>query len=535
MNLSEAEILGAINRREFFPVFQPIVELRTGKLAGFEVLARWNRNGHGLTLPDEFIPAVEAAGQIRTLSRSILSQAFAAVSSVDSDVALSFNLSTTQLMDAGLPHRLEATAAEQGFPLRRLTIEITESALVDDLERACEVANALKELGCRLALDDFGTGYSSLKHLHSLPFDELKIDRSFVQSMKDKRESRKIVASVISLGHSLELITVAEGIETAEQAEMLFWMGCNYGQGWFYGRPGGREEIPGMLTRTLIVRGDEPASEINPGLGVTLESVPAHRLAQLQAIYDGAPVGLCFLDRQLRYVSLNQQLARMNGVPAAEHIGRRVADVIPQVFPSVEGFIRRALAGESLSGLEVTKPAVNGKPPQTVMLSYQPVRDELGEVVGVAVAVTDITERKQTEEALRERDHRYRQIVALSPHVTWILDARGGVMHASPRWEELTGQPLDQAMRDGWLDVLHPDDVPATVEAIRQALEFKLPIDVRYRIRRPGADWKWMRARGSPQQNGAGQVAMIYGVVEELEHSDAADVANRGSNRTVTT
>lgn len=522
MTLSEAEILGAIEREEFFPVFQPIVELRTGRLAGFEVLARWMRDGQRLVLPDEFIPAIESAGHIRALSRSILSQSFAAMSGSDAELILSFNLSTSQLQDAGLPRRLDAVAGEGNFSLRRLTIEITESALVDDMAGAAQVAGGLKELGCRLALDDFGTGYSSLKHLHSLPFDELKIDRSFVQSMKDKRESRKIVASVIGLGHSLELITVAEGIENAEQAEMLFWMGCNYGQGWFYGRPGSRAEIPGMLAHAFTSQAGEPGVETNSSVGVSLESVPAHRLAQLQAIYDGAPVGLCFLDRQWRYVSLNQQLARMNGVPAAEHIGRRVADVIPQVFSLVEGFIRRAMAGESLSGLEVTKPPIEGRPAQTVMLSYEPVRDEIGEVVGVSVAVTDITERKKTEEALRERELKYRQILSLGPHVTWVLDGKGEVVHASPHWEELTGQPLEQAMGRGWLDALHPEDAPVTEEAIRQVLEFKLPIDLRYRIRRPGAQWKWMRARGSPRVNGTGDVVMIYGVVEEMEEGDRA-------------
>jgi len=122
-----------------------------------------------------------------------------------------------------------AVAAEGCFPLHRLTIEITESALVDDLERAEAAARALKALQCKLSLDDFGTGYSSLKHLHALPFSELKVDRNFVNSMTEKRESRKIVAAVVGLGQSLGLTTVAEGVETQEQANMLLWLGCDLG------------------------------------------------------------------------------------------------------------------------------------------------------------------------------------------------------------------------------------------------------------------------------------------------------------------
>jgi len=112
---------------------------------------------------------------------------------------------------------------------------------------AQKIAHALKAMGCRLALDDFGTGYSSLRHLQALPFDELKIDRSFVKAMTNTRESRKIVAAIVGLGHSLDLITVAEGVEMKEQAEMLLHLGCQLGQGWLYGKPSTADAIPGMV------------------------------------------------------------------------------------------------------------------------------------------------------------------------------------------------------------------------------------------------------------------------------------------------
>ncbi len=150
-------------------------------------------------------------------------------------------------------------AAEQGaFPLNHLAIEITESSLVDNLELASSIASELKRMGVKLALDDFGTGYSSLRHLQALPFNEIKMDRSFVNSMIYNRDSRKIVAAVIGLGQSLGLITVAEGIEDRTQADMLQWLGCDLGQGWLYGRAIPAAEIADVLAATMHIPGVLP-------------------------------------------------------------------------------------------------------------------------------------------------------------------------------------------------------------------------------------------------------------------------------------
>lgn len=513
-----SEIRRGLERNEFFPAFQPLVELRTGKLAGFEMLARWKPPGEEAIPPDRFIPELEKANLMNELTRSLLSQAFGNTPIAQQSLMLAFNLSTTQLLDSQLPARLETLARAYDFPLDRLTVEITESALVDDLDRAAPVAQALKDMHCRLALDDFGTGYSSLTHFHALPFDEIKVDRSFVSSMTHKRQSRKIVASVVGLGQSLGLLTVAEGVETREQAEMLFWMGCDLGQGWWYGKPSLAEELPQILDKPLwshpVV---SPRSEDSKAF-LSLEAQPTHRLAQLQAIYDGAPVGLCFINRDMRYVSLNQELARMNGVPAAAHLGRRVSEVIPEIYPLAGSYIRRALNGEAVSGVEYVKPPTPERPHSlTVIASYQPVRDETGEVLGISVAITDVTQHRRTEMALKESEDRYRYMLKLSPHVPWILDHRGEVLDASPRWEEWTDQPLEEALGNGWLKALHPDDVSPTQSAIRKSLETGLPIDVSYRIRRPGHEWKWMRSRGSPRFSASGKIMSIYGVVEETD------------------
>ena len=325
----KSELRKALKNSEIVPYFQPMVGIRTGKLVGFEVLARWLHPQRGTVRPDEFIPIAEQAGLIGELTETILLQAFAATAALDKNLNISVNISPIQLRDPSLPEEIRRAAAMASFPLHRLTIEITESALVDNLELAASIATKLKDLGVKLALDDFGTGYSSLRNLQALPFDELKVDRSFVNSMIQSRDSRKIVAAVIGLGQSLKLTTVAEGIENETQADILRWLGCDVGQGWLYGPPVSMQDLPKLIdapmstsTHTLH---DSPASD----LITCIEPLPSQRLAQLQAIYDGAPVALAFIDADLRYVSVNQRLASMNGIAVEEHLGRKVSDVVP--------------------------------------------------------------------------------------------------------------------------------------------------------------------------------------------------------------
>lgn len=516
MGPDATDLQRALDHGEFFPVFQPIVELRTGQLTGFELLARWRHATQAIIPPEEFIPRVEAGGLSARLTETLLQQAFASAPLIHCGLNLSVNLSPVQLQDLGIPALIAACAAQANFPLNRLTLEVTESALLKDLARANEIARKLKELGCRLALDDFGTGYSSLRHLESLPFDQLKVDRTFVGSITEVPESRKIVAAVVGLGQSLGLATVAEGVETPEQAGMLVWLGCDLAQGWLYGKPAPAEEIPRMLAahpQTFASVMPLPA-EGNSLLGH--ESRPAQRLAQIQAIYDGAPVGLCFLDRHMRYVSLNRQLAEMNGAPVSAHLGKSVAEVIPHVFPIIEPYIRRALAGEPVLGVEVQKPGPHAHDAETVLLSYQPARDEAGEVLGVSVAVMDITGHKRTEEALRESLTHVRHLLELGPHVPWVLNDKGEVIEASSRWQDFTGQPLTEAMGNGWLAMVHPEDIESTREAVRLCLTTGAAIDVHYRVRRIDGAWLLMRSRGSPRFGHSGNIIGIYGVVEEV-------------------
>ena len=246
-NELENGLRSAIPAGHIVPYFEQQIELETGRIYGFEVLARWEHPVHGTIRPDRFIAIAEQTGLIADLSMSLMRQAFLAARDWDPSLTLSVNISPVQLRDAWLPQKIIKLLVETGFPAHRLEIEITESALFENLSLAQSIIGSLKNQGIRIALDDFGTGYSSLAHLRALPFDRIKIDRSFVQAIADNPDNAAIVGAIAGLGLSLNLPVTAEGIEDAEIEARLKAIGCARGQGYLYGRP-----MSGANTRRLL-------------------------------------------------------------------------------------------------------------------------------------------------------------------------------------------------------------------------------------------------------------------------------------------
>jgi PAS domain S-box-containing protein len=532
---NEIDLRRALENHEVVPWFQPIVELRTGRLSGFEVLARWYHPERGMAPPADFIPLAEQSGLITQLTDTLLVQAFAVAASFPDHLMLSVNISPIQLRNRSLPLQIQQALERGAFSSRRLILEITESALVLNLDLASSIAQELKTLGAQLALDDFGTGYSSLRHLEALPFDKIKIDSSFVRTMTYRRGSRKIAAAVAGLGHSLGMETVAEGIEEQAQADMLQYLGCELGQGWLYGKPVPAAELPAVLAAQVLARGPEASTPaIAADVALHLEAQPAQRLAQLQAIYDGAPVGLSFLDKNLRTVSLNRRLAEMIGIPVHALLGRTIAEVLPDAFPQIVPHLRRALQGESVAGVEFQLASPAAAPgtlghSNTLLASFQPVRDEVNETTGISMAVVDITERKRTERALAESEDHYHHAVELNPEVPWTADPEGMILDAGPRWETLTGLSWEETLGNGWVKALHPDDVERTLTLWRQALGTGNPIEVEYRIGRGDGLWRWVRARAAARRGPNGRILRWYGMVEDIDNRKRAEEALRKS------
>jgi EAL domain-containing protein (putative c-di-GMP-specific phosphodiesterase class I) len=228
-------------------VYQPTVELATGEVTGVEALLRWDHPARGLVPPADFVPLAERTGLIAPLTQHVLSLALAQCRSwLDAGLRMpvAVNLSARNLVEIDLPARVMAALAEHRVPAELLTLEITESAVVDDQARAELILHRLVRHGVRIALDDFGTGYSSMVSLTRLPLAWLKIDRSFVAQLTQGGSAAVIVTTSIRLAHDLGLRVVAEGVESPDQRERLRELGCDVVQGYLFARPMAPEQIP---------------------------------------------------------------------------------------------------------------------------------------------------------------------------------------------------------------------------------------------------------------------------------------------------
>jgi diguanylate cyclase (GGDEF)-like protein len=241
----EQGIRMGLEHGQFVPYFEPQVDLSTGEIVGFEVLARWIHPLSGVIGPDVFIPVAEEIGLISRLSEHIIGEALREASQWDPKIKVSVNISPFQLADGWLAQRIVKTLADTGFPADRLIVEVTESSLIADLDLAKSIVTSLKNQGVRLALDDFGTGFSSLSHLRSLPFDIIKIDRSFVTG--NKRDGSAIVRTVKTLAAALQIPVCVEGIENEESYKTVLRLGCEIGQGWYFGKPMTGEQARDLL------------------------------------------------------------------------------------------------------------------------------------------------------------------------------------------------------------------------------------------------------------------------------------------------
>jgi len=239
----ENDLRRAIERQDIVPYFQPIIALETGKITGFEALARWQHLDRGLILPADFIPMAEETGLIIPLGMSVLRQSCKQLCvwqkefPSETPLTMSVNLSSKQFRQADLVDEITSLVAEIELDPSHLRLEVTESVVMEDAETAFEMLRELKSLGVQISIDDFGTGYSSLSYLHRFPFDILKIDRSFINRMNVDKESQGIVKTIMTLAAELDKAVVAEGVETEEQRALLADLSCQYAQGYLFSRP----------------------------------------------------------------------------------------------------------------------------------------------------------------------------------------------------------------------------------------------------------------------------------------------------------
>ena len=270
----EQGIREGLPRGEFVPYYEKQIDLETGAITGFEMLARWISPRHGMVDPDVFIPVAEEAGLIAELSEKLIGLALEDAKAWDPRLTLAVNISPLQLRDPWFAQRLLKMLVAANFPPTRLEIEITETCLHENLGVVRSLITSLKNQGITISLDDFGTGYSSLAQLRTLPFDQIKIDRSFVSSLGQCADSASIVEAISSLGRGMALPITAEGIETAEVLSALRQYGKFKGQGYLYGRPASAEDVRRELAEQGLLQGGAKAEP-----AAASPAAPAARLA----------------------------------------------------------------------------------------------------------------------------------------------------------------------------------------------------------------------------------------------------------------
>ena len=241
------ELMLALEEKQFKLVYQPVIDADSGQLKSVEALIRWQHPQRGLISPADFIPFAERTGQIVVIGQWVLQQACQDIVEWNkkhaATLSVAVNLSPLQFRRTGFLHDLQKTLADTQLPPELLKIEVTETMLIAGADRSSEILNAVRDLGVKVSVDDFGTGYSSLSYLRTLPIDEIKLDRGFIEHLPENEKDGAIVAAIIVMAHKLGLQVVAEGIETQAQAQFLRKYQCDYFQGYYFARPASLAEL----------------------------------------------------------------------------------------------------------------------------------------------------------------------------------------------------------------------------------------------------------------------------------------------------
>jgi diguanylate cyclase (GGDEF)-like protein/PAS domain S-box-containing protein len=511
----ERDLCKALEREEFVVIYQPQLNIRTGKIVGAEALVRWRHPSLGLMSPNDFIPLAEETGLVLPIGEWVLREACAQNKAWQeagfSQLVVSVNLSALQFSKGDIVEIVSKALQETRLEPQFLDLEITESMMVD-VERSLVILQELKKLGVRISMDDFGKGYSSLFYLKRFPIDSLKIDQSFVQDCIVDENDATIVKTIISMAHSLNLNVVAEGVENREQLFFLQQHFCNEAQGFFFSKPVAAEEF-GQKCFEI--------QEMVKQLGVSGEKTDRLWTEQLlrmarqdleDTVRKQQGMTIKFKEQDGRFIhSLcdGELLLKMGFVPE-QIIGKELSEFLPhEIALEINEYYRRAWKGEP----DVTYEAqVNGI---WYMASLRPIQRG-GKVVEVIGSCIDIMQRKRAEEALRQSEAKYRLIANNMSDMISVLDAEGIIKYASPSHQSSIGFSTQELEGQSLFSLIHPDDKIEAQKRFVQMFREKTPDQIEFRCKHNTGEWIFVEVKGTPVVGEDGQAEHIIGVARDI-------------------
>lgn len=500
--------------RGIAPYFQPIVDIGTGELRGFEVLARWLDPDQTAIGPDVFIPLARAHDLLAELTLSIVWDACTVAAEWPGNFYVAFNLPPALLQDAAAVDAFISTARSTGFPLHRIRVEMTEVEVVEN-EAAAEFSIAqLGQLGIKTMLDDFGTGYSSLVRLQRFSFEKIKIEGSFIRSLESDEASRKIVSAIVGLGKSLGATVVAESVENRFQLEFLAGIGCDAYQGWLLAPAMDAAQTTAWLAdyRPARLRLESPRLS------------PYQRQYQLETLYEHSPVGLAFIGPDLHFVAANARFCAMHVLPHAEIVGHHFTEVVPAgLQPLAAKLIMQGVYAGISDVREIRMPGRR----QTFLFSHDSVTDAGGVVLGLSVVCIDVTEAKQYEQALQAYEASSLDVTGEDRDVLWIAETSGEVIYVTPHVADDQQTALRHRI-GAWHRRIEPTDRDRVKKQWRRSSAGSTEFVSQFRVRCSGG-WRPMVIRA--RLLGRGGSARWFGFLAAADDRAAIERRSRFLDR----
>lgn len=522
----------ALEREEFCLLYQPKLNLKTGKLCGVEALIRWEHPEQGIISPLDFIPAAEETGMILPIGEWVLRTACMQNKAWQeqglSSMIVAVNLSAPQLYQGDLAEKVQSVLDESGLAPEYLELEITESMTMD-VHSVLPVLHQLKRMGVRISMDDFGTGFSSLYHLKEFPIDSIKIDRSFVRNCTTDSKDATIVKTIIAMAHQLRLEVIAEGVEFKDHLVFLQQNLCDEAQGYLFSKPVSPEEFVNIIPK---LEGIIPNEGISPetsreswlqwGVEKTQQDLQEAVRKQQGMIFK-------FTKKNGRFIhgfSDGELIYRMQYTPQ-QLIGKELNEFLPQEEADRKmPYYERAWNGEENVVYESNVQGLR------YVTSLRPVirGGKVVEVIGCSVDITerkeaasllDNSDRRNSEEALRQSEARYRLIAENMTDLLCIIDWDGYFKYASPSHVTVLGFPAVAYEGKYAGDFMHRDDRKKVREQLDEMVATQKGTVLKFRFKNIRGDWIWLEGKANPifDENGVFNHFLVVSrdITERLE------------------